>query len=358
MEIAGRSGESMNRKKRILAIVCALIALAAIAAAIHVILRKNSAPEEGYRSMVQPPSEAAPDWTRKGQEPRPDYSALELAPRNATTVPDEKTMEAPNATSPAPTVIEEDDFVTFAFIESLAQYTAERFTPGRDGKQPSTSATFRSLNMYYGRNFDGLSVGSEELRQNRDQIFDYVFSPVAIKSLYSLYAGLFVDQLEESVGLAFEEKGEQLTRAELSDMFRLNAVQLIRTASIFTTIAETPALSALTARYIQAARAVERANARFQDSLSASAAKKDEAGKGLKHAIRERERIRSSIVANVRKKCTDCPDADMFYIAMWSYRRTLGNTEKLKTFAVAGECLQDLADRFREKSAELLEPQT
>ncbi|WP_147821284.1 hypothetical protein [Salidesulfovibrio onnuriiensis] len=352
----------MTRQKQIIAGLCALVALVAISAAVRLLIIKDrTTPSPEHRATVSPPSKAAPDWVISGQEAKPDYSPADMDAKNATEVVKESPAETPNATEPtAPKVVEENDFITFGFLDSLTNFVVQRFEPSRGGSQPATRASFRSLNMYYSRNFDGIEVQADDLKANRTRIIDYVFTPTSVKAIYALYADLFVQQLADNTVRKIDGTEQELNREDMSDLFRLNAAALDQTALIFSAISEDKDLSKLIARYIQAVRAVERANVRFQESLSSdsiSSEDKADAGNTLKHAIRERERSRSRIIDSIKKHCKTCPDDEVFYIALWSYRRSLGNQNKLPAFAAAADCLKDLSQRFRQKADELMQPE-
>jgi len=357
----------MNTTKRILAGILAIIALGAIAFAIHLFMKKTEGSENtGFRAQVQQPSTGAPKWTMDGQHSEADYSSLKMAPHNATIPQDENNATESNASTEnatitpvdeGPTTIREDDTVTFAFIESLARYIVARFQPASDGKAPYTKISFRDLNMHFGRKLDGMNISSEDPKEMRTQVLEYVFTPASLKSIYSLYAASFVEQLSETAENIGAQQTPPLTRPDLSDMFRVNAAQLIHVGKIFKAIGNDPEIIAETAKYIQAVRAVERSNVLFQESLAGDSSKdtRSAASNRLKNTIRERERIRNNIVASVRKNCGNCSDEDMFYISMWAYRRTLGNADKLNAFEVAGNSLQDLADRFKAKAIKLMQ---
>lgn len=352
----------MTKQKRILAGLCALAALVAISAAVKLLILKDKpSPSAEHRAEVSPPSESAPAWVASGQEAKPDYSPADMAATNATETAEEAPAPPPATTTiPAPKVVEENDFITFAFLDSLNKYIVQRFEPGRNGKAPLTRTSFRSLNMYYSRNFDGIDVTNDDVKTNRTRIIDYVFTPTSIKTLYTLYAELFVEQLAETTTKPMDETDLELSREEMSDLFRLNAKVLKHTSLIFSAISENPSLSKRIAQYIQAVRAVERANVHFQESLASdtmSSEIKSQAGDTLKHAIRERERCRSRIIETIKKQCSTCSDEEMFYIALWSYRRTLGNPKRLPAFAAAAECLNDLSQRFNKKADEFMQPE-
>lgn len=357
----------MNATKRILAGILAIAALSTIAFAVHLFTKKSEETKDTeFRAHVQQPSNVAPQWTMDGQRAEADYSSRDSAPHNATRPVDDDNASAANATTDngtvatvdeGPVIIQEDDTVTFAFIDNLAKYVVSRFKPAENGKAPFTRTSFRDLNMHFGRNLDGIDVASKNPREARSQVLDYVFTPTALKTLYTLYADLFSEQLREAVDNAADKFARPLDQADISDMYRVNAAELSHVGKIFKAIAADPDITNQTAKYIQSVRAVERANVLFQESLSESSPKtiQSTASDRLKNAIQERERIRNVIINLVQANCANCSDEDMFYISLWSYRRTLGNTDQLKTFDVAGDCLLDLANRFKSMAAKLVQ---
>lgn len=357
----------MNATKRILAAILAVIALGAIAFAVHLFTKdREKTKSTEFRSQVQHPSNAAPQWTMDGQKAEADYSARDSVPHNATRAVNEDNAAAEksgqgNGTTTTvvegPVIIQEDGTITFAFIDNLAQYVVKRFQPARDENAPFTRTSFRDLNMHFGRNLDGIDVSATEPREARAQVLDYVFTPASLKALYALYADLFVEQLGDAVNEAADKLPHPLDQADLSDMYRVNAAELSHVGKIFKAIAADPQITKQTAKYIQSLRAVERSNVLFQESLAERSPKSIQtaASDRLKNAIRERERIRKNIIDLVHANCTNCSDEDMFYISLWSYRRTLGNTNKLTSFDVAGDCLLDLASRFKKKAVQLIQ---
>lgn len=355
----------MDTKKQILAAVIAAVALAAIGGAVHLLVKdKADSTNNTMRSSVTPP-DAAPGWTKTGQDPKPDYSALDLPTKNATKQEAEddpkqaELAEKDHNKTDAPTEIEEHDLVRFKFVEELADYCVKRFRPARNGKRPHTTASFRTLNMHFGRDLEGINVSGDDINSARSKALSLIFTPDMMSTVYNLYAGLFVQELKTAAINSDKVESDELGRDDVSDMFRLNSDVLKQAAAIFSAIAENKRILPLTAQYIQASRAVERANVRFQDTLTDPAKKAASTieGDSLKNAISKRESIRSRIVSQVRNSCPDCNESEIFYIAMWSYRRTLGASGDMDRFSVAAKCLNDMAGLFSNTADELLQPE-
>ena len=107
-------------------------------------------------------------------------------------------------------------------------------------------------------------------------------------------------------------------------------------------------------KYLMAAKAVERANVQLQNAM-ADDKNISKASQRLKQAILQRERVKASTISHLKTACSDCTEAELFYLAQWAYRRILnGPEEKLKTFSVAADVLEDLAERFRTQADELI----
>lgn len=340
--------------KRITAAV--LVASAIMLAAGAFILFTDSSQDSGeYRHSVAPPPETpdAPAWVDTGQEAKPDYSSANTEAQNATPV-------AENKNNSAVIEVTEDRMVTFTFVESLSDFFLNRFQPVGSNGQPSTTATAKALNVYFGREMDGFMVNGDDIRAARKNVLDYAFTPKMIEVLSKLYTPVLMEQLvdsalhgERAYTVGVESETRILTKAEVRTMLRLNASQLDATATLLNGIASDSSITKLAGQYLQAAKAVERSNAQLQVAI---ADEKDTslAGKRLKQAILQREEVKKSITDALKKVCSDCSTAEAFYLAQWSYRRVLGDTDKkLKTFESASQALRGLSKQFKTTANEL-----
>jgi hypothetical protein len=345
----------MNRKQ-IAVIFLACAALLAVGA--YILLSDSGEPGPVVRKSIDqgtPPPAKAPEWVDKGQTPSPDYSPTDTRAHNATPVP-------PKVPAAEPKVIEvkEDRVVTFTFVESLSDFFLGRFVPKSDHGKPVTLVTPIAVNMHYGRDLDGLATSGEDIRSMRKTVLDYVFTPTTIQALSNAYTPLFMDRIVDSAlndEREYSEAGVKtkrtLTATETAVMLRLNARVLERTANIFRALANDPELVNMAARYLQASKAVKRANGQLQDAIAEQGDTK-RFGQRYKQAILQRESVRSAIVARMKKTCEGCPPSELFYITQWAYRRTLGDESgKMEAFTAAADALDRLSVRFLENSTEL-----
>ena len=357
-------GILMNRQKlAIILIGCALV----LALGAYLLIPKQEENSTSLRQEVSPPEETAqaPAWVEKGQESEPDYTPLQKKEQE-----EEPTSEQTDTTAkiekedkqPAPQVIEveEDSIVTFSFVESLAEYLLKNFQPQDVNGKPATKVSPKSLNMYFGLELKGFAVQVQNIRTARSSVLDYAFTPDMVRTLHQIYAPAFLAHLKETATNEQREylvSGEKqlriLENIEVASMLRLNAVRLDQTASVFRTLVSDPSLMDDAASYLQAAKAVERYNSQLQMAIADN---KDvsNASDRLKSAIIQRERIKNSIITKLGNTCGGCSPSDLFYLAQWSYRRTLPQqSDKTATFDAVAETLEDMAERFRQEAKKL-----
>lgn len=336
----------MNKRITVAVLVISALMLSTGA---YLLFTNNESPAPTYRKTVQPPPEptpAAPKWVDKGQEAIPDYSTADAEAHNATPASEE---EAPSQV----VEITEDRVVTFTFVENLAEFLLDRFQPvGADGK-PVTTASGKTLNMFFGRSMEGFMVSGDTIRTARKNVLDYAFTPSMIRTLTELYTPLLMDTLIEraenyprdyTVGVETEHR--TLTQNEIRSMLRTNATEIRKVAAVFQGIADTPTIIKLAGRYLQAANAVDRANGQLQTAIADS---KDTTlhGKRLKQAILQREEEKKAIIKQLRTICDDCSSGEMFYLVQWSYRRVLEESDDdMETFEAAATALESLGKVF------------
>lgn len=346
----------MDRQKiAIILIACAI----ALGIGSFILISKSSEDTSVHREIVTEPTQPeaeAPAWVNHGQKAEPDYSPSDAKAQNATPVPEE--VQA----STKVIEVTEDKMVTFTFVESMADFLLHRFQPTNENGTPATKVSAKTLNMYYGRELDGFSVQGNDIRLARQSVLDYAFTPSMLKTLYSLYSPVFMahivetatnDDREYTVGVQSERRS--LTEAETAVMLRLNAQVIDQTASVLRAVANDPSITQLAGQYIQAAKAVGRANVQLQNAITDN---KDTSTSStrLKQAIMQREQVKRTITSRLKKACLNCPEAELFYITQWSYRRVLNNPEKkLATFGVAAEVLEEMAKQFRTTADALIQ---
>lgn len=346
----------MNRNKRIaLLIACACI----LAIGSYILITAPSDDTSVHRETVAPLADdnpEAPNWVKNGQSPDPDYTPADSEAHNATPTPPSES----EAGEPQVIEVTEDRMVTFTFVESLADFLLYRFAPKDSQGKPTSAASAKTLNMYYGNELDGFAVSVQDIRTARKTVLDYAFNPDMLYTLSKLYAPVFVAQLvdtaktdERLYAVGDSKEQRTLTDPEIAAMLRLNALKMEQTATVFQAIADDPQITTMAGKYLGAAKAVERVNGQLQKAIAED---KDtaQAGERLKQAILQRERIKASVVSRLKESCQTCSDGELFYLAQWSYRRVLNEPdERLATFNVAAEILRDLAETFRDEAATL-----
>nr|WP_321257414.1 hypothetical protein [uncultured Pseudodesulfovibrio sp.] len=311
------------------------------------------------KQPVEKPAQA-PDWVNGGQKATPDYSPSTATPVDTTPPTEPEPVPTPVVKEPQTIEVSEDKIVTFTFVESLADYFLHRFLPSGPNGKPASLASAMTLNKYYGRELNGFAVSGNNIRASRQAVLDYAFTPTMLKTLYGLYADAFVVHLADTAATDERQYIEgktqtmrTLTNAEIAVMLRLNSRRIERTATVFRAIAQKPHLTEMAGRYLRAVKAVERANGQMQVALADEKNTK-KAGADLKRAILQRQQVKAELLTQLKQICHSCTEAELFYLAQWSYRRTLNEPEKkLKTFDTAAEIMDDLATRFIKKADEL-----
>lgn len=346
-----------ERQTALILIGCAIL----LALGSYFLLTKPAEEERSvHKAAVTPPPEEpakAPDWVKKGQEAKPDYKPSETKPEEQ-----KEEKEVPVIEEKTPQVIEitEDKMVTFTFVEALADFFLHRYIPQNAKGKPDSLANPIALNKYFGRELDGFAVSVDNINASRKAVLDYAFTPGMIRTLYDLYAQAFMihlvdtaqtDAREYSVGDSKEVR--TLTKEETASMLRLNSRRIERMAILFRAFADDPGLTELAGKYRRSAKAVGRANEKLQIAI---ADEKDtsQAGERLKQAILQRERVRAEIITKLKQSCHACEESELFYMSQWAYRRVLDDDgEKLKTFGVVADVLDDLSQRFENTANEL-----
>lgn len=345
----------MNRNQRVaLLIACAL----ALAVGSYIILSQPSDEASVYRQAISPAEQEpakAPSWVETGQDSKPDYSPTEAEAHNATPVSE------PELGTTQVIEVTEDKVVTFSFVESLADFMLNGFSPRDKQGKPATMTSARSANIYFGNELDGFAVTGDDIRTARQSVLDYVFTPEMLETLADLYTPVFMahivdtartDQRQYRVGSETELR--TLSDPEISAMLRLNALKMDQASSMLHALANDSEITALAGKYLGAAKAVERANAQLQTAIAEDKKNTAQSGQRLKQAILQRERLKASVVSRLKKACPSCSDADLFYIAQWGYRRVLNEPDKrLKAFSQAADILSRIAEEFRSRAANL-----
>ncbi|WP_018123947.1 hypothetical protein [Desulfovibrio oxyclinae] len=356
-------------KGRITPIALACGAIILVAAAVFLLRPGDQGKDETRGNVGEPPE--APAWTAEGQkQPLPDYGSAnatvktvsENATEDATTEAATEDTAAVDEMTP-PRVVQEDDMVTVLFLDVMAETLVEGFVPARmsDSGNPETTLGFRKLNMRFGRSLKGFDTDTANINMARDAVLSYLLAPGVAKSIFNDYQPVFVDKVEETARNASLEDADgteyMLSEAEVSDLFLVYADAFDMTGRAVRAAAE-PSVAQTVERYIRAARAAERANAAFRTAMAdydTDSGEVSAAGSRLKGAIKERQRIRKIVLKELRDECPECDSEELFYIAMWSYRRTLESDNTQEFMNTAADCLERLSGSFKDRATRILE---
>lgn len=246
--------------------------------------------------------------------------------------------------------------------------------------------------MRYGTRMTGLSYDDRDLLAGREEVLDYVLSPVVLKVLYSHYAKRFVDSVQQYAQGAqrvFERPGgdtmkRDLDAAHVAECFRISGRWAEAFANTLSAVSRVKDLSGGVQGYLDAVQEAIAANTAFITALARSEdlaqaaegqdpspeaqalldrARQDveSAGRAYEKALRHRERVKQSLVRSIEEQAEKpiLGSDESLYVAQWVYRRLVPMKdcpdcpERKDAVAKAGELLADLAGRMQERAAQL-----
>lgn len=260
----------------------------------------------------------------------------------------------------APKVVE-DTRVRFGFVDDLAAYLVESYTPGARGGSLSISP--QSLNSRYGVNLTGLDGGAQG---GREGVLRYAFHPTMLHGLYNLY----VDRFLEAVALESQQphKGRTLTQAQARQMYMVFAGRLVTTATALDAVLKVPDLRGRLAALEAKADAVrevggqmtgavyeldnQRQQGASEAELAAAQLAVDSLGTRYRHAVDEQDAVRRDLVNAVRTQGAQGMDEDtLLFMARWVDRRLQQDPEARAAVQAGIGILRDLGRRFAQGGA-------
>lgn len=265
---------------------------------------------------------------------------------------------------------EEDSVITGAFIDDLAPWLVELYYP--KGSHPAAGSQGIilvdpvRLNQRYGTTLTGISWAGDDIRQGRQAVLDYVFTPSMLKALYALYADRLMQSLTVAASMP-KANGTLLTPEQISEMYALYANSLRGVSGVLTRITLMNDLERRVNAWREATSNATQANTEFMERLyayeqardagqSAEASKAkhvmDTAGKRYQQAIVMRERARESLLEALRQhpEARRLDESSLLYIATWVQRRFDANPNQRDTIRTAASLANELASRL-EKAA-------
>ncbi len=260
----------------------------------------------------------------------------------------------------APKVVE-DTRVRFGFVDDLAAYLVESYTPGARGGSLAISP--QSLNSRYGVNLTGLDGG---VQGGREGVLHYAFHPTMLHGLYNLY----VERFLEAVALESQlpHKGRTLTQAQARQMYMVFAGRLVTTAAALDAVLKVPDLRGRldelqakgdTVRDIggQMTNAVyeldnQRQQGATETELAAAQLAVDSLGTRYRNAVDEQAAVRRNLVNAIRTHGAQGMDEDtLLFMARWVDRRLRQNPDAQSAVRAGIGILRDLGRRFAQGGA-------
>lgn len=236
-----------------------------------------------------------------------------------------------------------DSRVQPAFVEDLAGHVLERFQgSGLDLSLPS-------LNQRYGVKLTGLAGGS------RAAVLRYAFHPDMLRSLYTIYADRFLDDLDRQ---CTEHNWSDLQKRQLHMAL---AGRLEAWAAALDGVAAVPDLGARLAeseRLLQesldiysrmASTVFELDEARQRNDAAAIATAQlrvDDITGRYRQAMDARTAAQHSLVGEIRRHAGAALDDDtLLFVAQWVGRRLQQDSKALATVRAGSAALRDMAGR-------------
>ena len=260
----------------------------------------------------------------------------------------------------APKVVE-DTRVRFGFVDDLAAYLVESYTPGARGGSLTISP--QSLNSRYGVNLTGLDGGAQG---GREGVLHYAFHPTMLHGLYNLY----VERFLEAVTLESQRphKGRTLTQAQARQMYMVFAGRLVTTAAALDAVLKVPDLRAqldLLQAKADAVRDIggqmtgavyeldnQRQQGATEAELAAAQLAVDSLGTRYRKAVDEQAAVRRDLVNSVRTHGAQGMDEDtVLFMARWVDRRLRQNPDAHAAVHAGIGILRDLGRRFAQGGA-------
>lgn len=292
--------------------------------------------------------------------PKTQPAAPAVAAKQAQTEPAQKQEETTEENV-------EDDTIRLSFIDNLSAYLVAGYQPPKSRKNPTEhgrlAISYKQVNMHYGLDPSLFGNPGGAAGQLRKAVLDYAFQPGMLKSLYTLYADSFVDQMSEQAQTAersFPTNGgsfanAQLNAAQSAELLTLYADRCSDAARVFKVMAKEPELNDNVERYLLAARNVNTAYEHFWKRDLKAPSQVELAGKEIKQAIVLREELRSKVIQAIRNRnnLNNLSDEQLLYLAQWGHRRSMSAPQPTKSLDNLSEILTDLGKRLKAEAQKI-----
>ncbi len=245
------------------------------------------------------------------------------------------------------------------FVTDLAGYVTAHYHPAgttdNQGRHGISTLTFKALNMRYGTRLTGLTHEDPDRQAARQEIFTALMHPLVLRVVFDLYADEFVSALEAQARAQSRDfitasgaQSRPLDDAHVAELLRITADQTRRYGALFESFARRPDMADGVVRYFEAARRVNEAYAAFADAEAAGAGTKilDATAETIKQSIKERERLKASVLAALRPRDGGLSDGEVLDVATWITRRLQGHPGRINSIGAIASLSGELADKL------------
>lgn len=281
-------------------------------------------------------------------------------PQEAKPLTDNAFDEQGNLRGRAGGALVEDSMVPWGFLSDLSEFMVEHYHPAGTRQNPTDKGVFtlsyKQLNMRYGLEVSHFGHESLDVRQARQEVFDYVFRPGVLSALHSLYAEPFVQDLALKCAEAEREfvrpDGSPETRVlnerETSECLGLVAGFLRDGGRVLRAMATNERLLAMLPEYEEASRQVNLAYTEFNDLRESGGKGAEQASERIKNTIERREALRRTVIAAVRRDAgrLSLQADEIFYLVQWGARRMGAGDGRGQALDTAAKLLDDVADKL------------
>ncbi len=167
----------------------------------------------------------------------------------------QKAAESAKQATPAPKTASPDSIIGAHFIEDIARYFVQNYTPSTKKNASGTvHVKVSNINAYYGTELRALPKSGDKA-YTRKYILDTIFVPNRFTNLYNLYGDLFIEQL---VTVSVDQYGNRkaFKEAEQKQMLVDYANVLRRAGQSLQSIGTLPDYKSLLARKNAAAKSL------------------------------------------------------------------------------------------------------
>lgn len=256
----------------------------------------------------------------------------------------------------------DDAVVRTDFIDDLASWMVNGYTPVAQGHPGQMTASLQSANLRYGMGMKGLAWIGEDLTAGRAAALDYIYTPAMLDALYRLYINRFMESVNKT--LDAPNAGEKaLSRTQKTDFYTSYARRFRSLSGALQGVAALPDFTRQMDELKQAAQRVVDANAQYSELVFASdeareqgntaraetlRQRMDSASHTYRQAVIDREKSREAFAQLVRKNPTarDIDSESILYIASWVERRVRKAPDKMEATFQAATLFLNLAQQF------------